>query len=169
MDVRFAADCNLGTLAKWLRILGYDTQYERGKADVEFLRKAAGEGRVVLTRKRGLDRLPFEGRLIVVHADEVRLQLSEIMEALCLEPDPVKKMTRCLGCNSVLEKIPKTSVEGSVPAYVYVKYGEFRRCSACGRIYWPGTHRLHIEKSFKKILTPPGAGRFCPFFEEIAK
>ena len=61
MDVRFSADCNLGTLAKWLRILGYDTLYERGIADLDFLRKAAEEGRIVLTRKRELARRRLRG------------------------------------------------------------------------------------------------------------
>ncbi|TRZ88911.1 hypothetical protein D4R89_07085 [bacterium] len=110
MDVRFATDCNLGTLAKWLRILGYDTLYERGIADLDFIRKAAGEGRIVLTRKREFARLSFEGRLVVVKADHVRLQLGEVLEALSLEPDPGKKMTRCLGCNTVLEEMPKKRV-----------------------------------------------------------
>ncbi len=146
MDVRFAADCNLGTLAKWLRILGYDTLYERGIADLDFIRKAAAEGRIVLTRKRGLARPSFEGRLVVVKADRVRLQLGEVLEVLSLEPDPVKRMTRCLRCNTALEEIPKERVEGRVPVYVYIKCVRFKRCPACGRIYWPGTHRRHIEE-----------------------
>jgi uncharacterized protein with PIN domain len=36
MEVRFAADRNLGTLAKWLRVLGYDTHYDREIADMDF-------------------------------------------------------------------------------------------------------------------------------------
>lgn len=149
MDVRFATDCNLGTLAKWLRILGYDTLYERGIADLDFLRKVAAEGRVVLTRKRELARLSSEGRLVVVKADHVRLQLGEVLEALSLEPDPVKKMTRCLRCNTPLEEIPKERVESRVPVYVYVKCIQFKRCPSCGGIYWPGTHRQHIEESLR--------------------
>ena len=151
MDVRFATDCNLGTLAKWLRILGYDTLYERGVADLDFLRKATAEGRIVLTRKRELARLSSKERLVVVKADHVRSQLGEVLEALSLEPEPMKmkKMTRCLRCNKELEEIPKERVEGRVPVYVYVKYTQFKRCPSCGRIYWPGTHRLHIEKSLR--------------------
>jgi uncharacterized protein with PIN domain len=149
MDARFAADCNLGTLAKWLRILGYDTLYERGIADLDFLRKAAGEGRIVLTRKRGLARPSFKGGLVVVKADHVRLQLGEVLDALSLEPDPVKRMTRCLRCNTVLERVPKERVEGRVPVYVYVKCIQFKRCPTCGRIFWPGTHRRHIEESIR--------------------
>lgn len=149
MDVRFATDRNLGTLAKWLRILGYDTLYERGNADPDYLRKAAAEGRVVLTRKRDLASLSPGGRLVVVKADHVRLQLGEVLEALFLEPDPAKKMTRCLRCNVMLEEIPKERAEGRVPVYVYLKYDRFSRCPSCGRIYWPGTHRRHIEESIR--------------------
>lgn len=149
MDVRFAADCNLGTLAKWLRILGYDTFYERRIADPDFIRKAAAEGRIVLTRKRELEHLSSGGRLVVVKADHVRLQLGEVLETLSLEPDPAKRMTRCLRCNTVLEEIPKERVEGLVPVYVYAKCVQFKRCASCGGIYWPGTHRQNIEASLK--------------------
>ncbi len=76
MDVRFIADRNLGTLAKWLRILGYDTLYERGDADLDFLRRAAEDGRIALTRKRDLARRPPVVRLVVVKADHVRDQLT---------------------------------------------------------------------------------------------
>ena len=146
MDVRFATDCNLGKLAKWLRILGYDTLHERGNADLGFLQKAAAEGRIALTRKRDLARLSPEGRLVVVKADHVRFQLHEVLEALSLEPDPVKKMTRCLLCNTPLEEIPKERAEGGVPLYVYVTCVQFKGCPSCGRIYWPGTHCRHIEE-----------------------
>ncbi|MBM4313516.1 MAG: hypothetical protein FJ122_06295 [Deltaproteobacteria bacterium] len=149
MDVRFAADCNLGTLAKWLRILGYDTYYERGKTDMDFIRRAAGEGRVVLTRKREPANLLFAGRLVVVKTDRVRLQLGEVLEALSLEPDPVKRMTRCLRCNTELEAIPKAAVEGRVPGYVYLTCARFKGCPSCGKVFWSGTHRRNIEESLK--------------------
>jgi uncharacterized protein with PIN domain len=149
MDVRFATDCNLGKLAKWLRILGYDTLYERRNADPDFLRKASAEGRIALTRKRDLACLHPERRLVVVKADHVRRQLGEVLDALSLIPDPVKRMTRCLRCNTPLEEIPKERAEGGVPLYVYVTCVQFKGCPSCGGIYWPGTHRRHIEESIR--------------------
>jgi uncharacterized protein with PIN domain len=145
MDFRFATDRNLGALAKWLRILGYDTLYERGIADLDFLKKAAAEGRIVLTRKRDLVPLSWGGRLVVVKADHVNVQLGEVLEGLSLEPDPVKKMTRCLRCNKALEEIPKENAEGRVPIYIYVTCVRFKGCPSCERIYWPGTHCRHID------------------------
>lgn len=149
MDVRFATDCNLGTLTKWLRILGYDTLNDRGNADTRFVGKAAAEGRIVLTRKRELARLSGEARLIVVKADRARAQLGEVLDALGLEPDPAKAMTICLKCNAVLVQIPRSEAEGRVPAYVHAKHDRFKSCPACGNVYWPGTHGRHIEASLR--------------------
>lgn len=152
MDIRFIADRNLGTLTKWLRILGYDTLYERGNADLDFLRKAAAEGRIALTRKRNLACRPHPACLVVVKADRTPDQLAEVLEALTIIPNPVKRMTLCLRCNKPLEAIPKETAEGLVPVYVYQKYRQFRRCPLCGRIFWPGTHRERVEERLKTQL-----------------
>lgn len=149
MDIRFIADRNLGTLVKWLRILGYDTLYERGNADLDFLKKAAAEGRVVLTRKRDLAGRLQSVRLVVVKADHTREQIAEMLTALAITPDPEKRMTLCLRCNVSLETIPKETAEGLVPVYVYQTYGQFRRCPHCSRIYWPGTHCERVEERLR--------------------
>ena len=144
MSVRFLCDCNLGKLAKWLRILGYDTLWERGAADQVFLRKAGRERRIALTRKKNLE--GGSGRLIVVRDVRVEEQISEILEALTLNPDPQNRMTLCLRCNAILEAAKKEEVEGAVPAYVYQNSTDFRKCPICRRIYWPGTHVKNVKE-----------------------
>ncbi|RLC68921.1 MAG: twitching motility protein PilT, partial [Chloroflexi bacterium] len=49
-EPRFIADVNVGRLAKWLRILGYDTLFQRDLDDDELIRIAVREGRVLLTK-----------------------------------------------------------------------------------------------------------------------
>ncbi len=154
MDVRFIADRNLGKLAKWLRILGYDTLYDRGSGDGAFLRKAGDEGRIALTRKRGLAHLSPPGRLVVVNADRVGRQIGEVLEALTLKPDPAERMTRCLRCNALLEEVSPEAVTGRVPAYVSGTCTHFRICRLCGRIYWPGTHPRRVEEYLRTHLPP---------------
>ncbi|MCX5838475.1 MAG: Mut7-C RNAse domain-containing protein [Deltaproteobacteria bacterium] len=154
MDVRFLCDCNLGKLAKWLRILGYDTLWYPGDSDQSFLRKAGREGRIALTRKKNLG--GGAGCFIVVRADRVEGQIGEILEALTLKPDPKNRMTLCLRCNAILEAITREEVEGSVPAYVYQNSTCFRKCPICGRIYWPGTHARNVEELIRmRIPTHP--------------
>ena len=149
MEERFAADRNLGKLAKWLRILGYDTLYERGDGDREFLNRAGEGGRIALTRKRDLTRRAYPGSLVVVKADRVAAQIGEVLTALEMEPHPSRRMTRCLHCNEPLTEVPKAAVEGLVPAYVYGTHTRFRRCPRCGRIFWPGTHTRHVEEHLR--------------------
>jgi uncharacterized protein with PIN domain len=156
MDLRFVADYNLGKLAKWLRILGYDTLWEPRNADREFLQEAGEAGRIALTRRRGLAALPHVGPLIVLTDDRVEGQLGEILEALIMKPDPKDRMTRCLRCNTILESVNKEEVEAAVPAHVYQNSTYFRKCPICGRIYWPGTHSRNVEKLLRmRIPTCP--------------
>ena len=155
MEERFVADRNLGKLAKWLRILGYDTLYDRGDADQDFLRRAAEGGRIALTRKRDLARLIHTGSLVVVKADRVEAQIGQVLNTLDLQPDPSERMTRCLQCNAPLEEVPKAAVEGVVPAYVYGAHTRFRRCPCCGRIFWPGTHTRNVEEYLRTRAPAP--------------
>jgi uncharacterized protein len=150
MDVRFLCDCSLGKLAKWLRILGYDTVCEKGSADQAFLRRAERERRIALTRKRG----PGGGSegLIILMADSVEGQIGEILETVILDPDSQSRMGRCLRCNAILEAVMKGEVKGAVPAYVYQNTKDFRKCPACGRIYWPGTHVKNAEEFLRRVL-----------------
>jgi uncharacterized protein with PIN domain len=152
MDERFICDRNLGKLAKWLRILGYDTLFYRGNADRDFLRKADQEGRIALTRKRDLEHRQHAGRLVVIKADRADAQIGEILEVLALSPDPVRRMSRCLRCNSTLEEIAKEAVEGMIPLYVYENCVLFRRCSLCWGIFWPGTHPRHVEEYLRRRI-----------------
>jgi uncharacterized protein with PIN domain len=152
MDEKFLCDRNLGKLSKWLRILGYDTLYHSGNANRDFLRRADQEGRIALTRKRDLRRQWPEGRLIVIEADRVDAQLTEMMDTLSLTPDPSYRMSRCLRCNAILEEVAKEAVEGLVPLYVHQSCTRFQRCARCGRIFWPGTHPRHIEEALRRRI-----------------
>lgn len=153
MDIRFIADRNLGTLTKWLRILGYDTLYEPGNADRDFLQRAAAQGRIALTRKRDLGCRTGPVRVVVVEADKAPEQLTEVLKVLKLIPNRDKKMTICLRCNAPLEEAaPEEDAQELVPAYVHQKHRRFRRCPLCSRIYWPGTHSERIEEYLKTRL-----------------
>ncbi|MEK6531211.1 MAG: Mut7-C RNAse domain-containing protein, partial [Deltaproteobacteria bacterium] len=49
---RFFVDAMLGSLARWLRTIGYDVRYEKDIGDSELVRKALLEGRVVVTKDK---------------------------------------------------------------------------------------------------------------------
>lgn len=149
MSERFIVDRMLGRLAKWLRILGYDTLYWRGN-DWQTL-KEKGKGRILLTRTTtvspGGD---FQG-VILVREDNPDLQLRSVTRELGLKIDEHRIFSRCLICNRQLEKIPKEEVEGKVPDFVFSTYSEFSSCPGCSRIYWRGTHHENMRKKILEL------------------
>ncbi len=151
MNTRFLCDRHLGKLAKWLRILGYDTLWNPADMSQDFLRRGGRDGRIALTRKRDLEGVGLD-RLIVVKADRVDEQIGEILDKLALTPDPKDRLTLCLRCNATLEAVVKEGMEGAVPAHVYQNNTCFRRCPICGRIYWRGTHTRNVEEFLRRHI-----------------
>jgi uncharacterized protein len=153
MEPRFLLDGNLGRLAKWIRIIGYDAVYCRGNADMHFIRTAEKEQRIALVRKRNLAGLSQTGRVVIVEADRLPDQIDEILSKLELHPDPARRMTRCLLCNALLTSVSREEAGDAVPDYIQEKYDGFRKCPLCGRIYWRGTHVSNIDK-FLRLRSP---------------
>ena len=148
----FFADSMLGRLARWLRILGYDTAYERNLPDEALVKRVVGEHRWLLTRDRYLaKRKVLRDRLTLLRSDHVGEQLRQMMveQQVKLTLD-AETPCRCADCNLALEPIPHEQAAREVPPVVATEHREFARCPGCGRIYWPGTHwdriRLQLER-----------------------
>jgi uncharacterized protein with PIN domain len=135
----FAVDAMLGRLAKSLRMLGYDTFYDREVDDADLKLLAVREGRVVLTRDREIAETSLPIRVVLVESDHPDEQIRQIVEVLGLDTE-AGLFTRCLLCNVPVEDAPRGEVEGRVPPYVLSTQERFVRCPACGRIYWAATH-----------------------------
>jgi hypothetical protein len=146
-QVRFLCDQNLGRLAKWLRILGFDTEYMRRDSD-ERMRRAMASGRIVLTRRSSTPR--GTSVHIIVH-DRVADQLRQLGMIYDLSPG-ASAFSRCTRCNAPLEDASPEAVKGLVPDYVHATQASFARCPSCGRIYWRGTHTTRICDRVKSVL-----------------
>ena len=152
MPDRFVVDEMLGRLARWLRVLGYDTVAPRPVEDVALVRLAMRDGRVLLTRDTLLmQRRPVvhgELRAILVRHDHLVDQLRQLMDEFGLvRLGP----PRCLLCNAPLEELPWARAERLVPPYVAQTQRAFRRCPSCGRVFWPGTHWERMERVLREV------------------
>ena len=147
--IAFITDSNLGKLAKWLRILGYDTTFYRGNIDRSFLKMADKERRVALTRKKDMAQRQFSGTLIVIQQDRVENQLIEVFNKLSIIPEPNQILTICLTCNEKLKAVSSEKISGVVPDYVFGRYTRFHLCPRCGGIFWPGTHKENMDRLLK--------------------
>jgi len=149
--MRFAADRMLGKLAKWLRILGYDTLYSRTLSDDRFL-ALANEGRILLSRNTRLVGKVAPDGLIFVKANDHRRQLQDLVHLLALKPDPDKFFSRCTICNQLLEPVKPEDVVGKVPDHIWTGHNGFSECKTCGRIHWPGSHLAKSREEIKRLL-----------------
>ena len=136
---RFVADVHLGTLARYLRLLGFDTHYDNHAGDAELVRRSVAERRILLSSDVGLLKHKVLTHAHYVRATDPARQLGEIVRALDLG-SMVKPFTRCMRCNGRLRRVPTASVAGQVPARVRETTRRVARCGGCGRLYWPGTH-----------------------------
>ena len=150
--MQFILTPELGRLAKWLRILGFDAVYFTQSNFSSLLIQALRDNRVILTRNARLVNKARAARLVQVKSDEVNGQLKQVLRELRLELDSKMMFTRCIICNIELNKIEKQQVKDKVPEYVFKTQDEFFICSCCQRIYWSGTHWGNASRILEEIL-----------------
>ncbi len=147
---RFLADRMVGTLAKWLRLLGYDTVYMPEVSSASVKREAHRQGRILLTRRTCFlnqrDMPPF----VFIRADRFREQLKQVCTDLQLTvSSPLFR--RCSVCNRELETIDRERVQARVPACVWQTQTIFSHCRKCQRVYWNATHRERIIEELRHM------------------
>lgn len=148
---KFLCDAMLGSLARWLRLFGFDAAYlEPGPDDRVLAELARSEGRWLLTRDREL--AAVGPRTVMIRSDGVEDQLREVFSRLGLRPEASLEHARCAECNGELEWASRSAVADTAPPYVLATAPRFKRCSDCGRVYWPGTHGEGILERMAGVL-----------------
>lgn len=152
---RYIVDASLAGLAKWLRLLGYDTVVFCEKAGRKMMRIAVAEKRVILTRRQDMFERQFSGKMHLVSAKDTGGQLIEIITKLSLSLEKERFFSLCLKCNMKLIPASKEDVSGLVPPYVFANYSDYNQCPHCRKIYWPGTHNRNSLLFLKKLFINP--------------
>ena len=151
----FVADGHLGKLTRNLRLLGFDVAYDPRAHDRQLLDVMDRENRALLTRDRRL----------LIHAvvrtgycprsqdpDEQTVEVIRRFNLLGL----IAPFTRCLRCNAPLQEITKADIIEELEPLTKIYYEQFRRCTGCGQIYWPGSHFPKLQKRLEKIRANGG-------------
>jgi len=154
-ESRFVLDVHLGTLARYLRIMGFDADYDSRRDDPEIARIAYEEDRILLTRDRRLLMRSSVERGRIIRNKYPILQAAEVIErfGLC---GKIRPFTRCIQCNGIIESLHIDSeeyreIEGQIPPGVKSWCSEYQRCRGCGKIYWRGSHYDNMAKLTDRI------------------
>lgn len=150
---RFIVDVHLGKLARYLRMLGFDTVYDRNLDDDAIIERSLKEKRIILTRDLELLK---QGR--VTHGywlrhHEPRHQLSEVLQSLDLSRQ-IQPFTRCMDCNGLIETVEKSGITGQIDPLIIQRFSEFRQCCDCGKIYWKGSHHERMAQLISALVQP---------------
>jgi len=142
MAEEFVADAMLGKLAKWLRMMGYDTVYQ-SRYPPGLISSLLREGRILLTRNTRQDRRGE--RVVFILSDHVGEQLGQLRTEGHIGVNRAMWFTRCIICNRLLREASSEEARESVPDYIFVRHPSgLRFCPCCRRFFWPGSHKQKI-------------------------
>jgi uncharacterized protein with PIN domain len=151
-STRFVLDTHLGKLARYLRLLGFDTLYDNHWDDSELADISSyGDKRILLTRDHGLLKRSKVTHGYFIRHDKPLLQIREVLSRFDLY-QAVKPFCRCTQCNGEIGPVDKDKVIDCLPERVAQVFDRFSACKDCGRVYWQGSHFDHLKRIVEDIL-----------------
>ena len=124
----FIADCHLGKLAKYLRVMGFDTLYFNTIDDNDLIELANSQQRIILTRDKALDERENAPSFYLDSINNLE-QLQALQEHFCIKS--YNLTSRCTVCNTKLEAIAKNKIEERIPPKVKKYFSKFEICNRC--------------------------------------
>lgn len=149
-SIRFLVDANVGRLARYLRMAGFDTLYADTISDEEIVQQLERDRRILLSRDIGLlKRKQVEyGRY--VRSENPADQLREVLHLYNLT-GRVAPFTRCLECNALLQPVAKEQIRERLEPLTDKYYKSFSICKGCDKLYWSGSHIDKMRRDFPEL------------------
>ena len=153
-ELRFIVDFNVGKLARWLRMMGYDATLFTSDDDSQMVIAALRQERVILTRDTQIMKMGAvaSGRIraLFIESEEPEHQIRQVIDNLHLDCQ-FKPFTICLKCNQALIKATREEVKDRVPPYVFQTQDQYMECPQCHRLYWQGTHWQAMTRDLEQF------------------
>ena len=152
---KFTVDQNVGKLAKWLRMLGFDSIFFTGRNDSEMVSTALAENRIILTRDTQIAKrsVAINGllKVISINSDMLPEQFRQVASELNMDSSRFRPFTLCLEDNGPLVERTKEEVKDRVPPFVFKTQEKYVECPKCRRIYWKGTHWQKMMEKIERL------------------
>ncbi|MEK7431835.1 MAG: Mut7-C RNAse domain-containing protein [Cyanobacteriota bacterium] len=138
-DYTFMVDANIGKMAKYLRMMGFDTYYDLSIHDKEIVEISEKQKRIILTRDIGMLKRKNATHGYFVRNTDIKKQVIEIIKRFSLS-SKIRAFSLCFECNNRLAIIEKETIKDKVPEKVYEEHNNFYECKKCNKIFWKGSH-----------------------------
>ena len=147
---RFLVNSMLGGLARKLRMLGFDAEFSSGVDGAVIRYRSRAEIRIVLTKNTELAKV-LGDRAWLVSGTGTREEFRSVVPLLRRISGSADPLSRCLDCNSPLEKITREAARNTIPHYSWTNTDHFMRCPDCKKKYWKGTHHKRMLDEIKEM------------------
>lgn len=150
-QTKFVLDAHLGKLAKYLRMLGFDTLYQSNFEDDEIIDIAQHDHRIILTRDKLLLRSEKITHGYYIRSTEKHQQLKEVINKFDLT-NQFKSFTRCMTCNEKLKEVNKKEVINKINQDTAHTFNIFYYCNNCDKVFWKGSHFERMENYIRGLI-----------------
>jgi len=150
-ELKFILDVHLGKLAKYLRLCGFDTFYNKDLDDKEIIRLSLSEKRIILTRDLGILKNKRVTHGYWLRSQYLTEQIKEVFRRFDLIRQ-LKPFSRCMECNGLLTDISKDEIIDRLLPKTSRYYQSFKKCNHCDHIYWEGSHYSRMKKYIDSVI-----------------
>lgn len=150
--MKFVADGMIGSLARWLRILGHDVEFPAVLDDDKLISLARREERILLTRDLELYRRSVARGIEAFYLDgeNEAKRLASVAKRFGIALDIDLSISRCPLCNTMIQSTAKDKIADKVEHNTLAHYDEFWECPKCGKVYWKGAHWPKINETLEE-------------------
>jgi len=149
-DTRFILDVHLGKLTRYLRMLGFDSAYDRDRDDDTIIDLSLEQKRIILTRDIGLLKQNRVTHGYWLRHHQSLEQLQEVLLSLDLFKQ-LQPFTRCMDCNGKIQPVAKNGIGARVDPEILGRFETFWQCRDCRKIYWQGSHYERMLEQIRKL------------------
>ncbi|MCX6671221.1 MAG: Mut7-C RNAse domain-containing protein [Euryarchaeota archaeon] len=151
--MKLLCDHMLGSLAKWLRIFGFDTFYPDSTTNDDLILQIAHrEERLLISRDKELLIRAKKTLVPVLEIQTTNLteQLQQVLKKIPVDEEKI--LSRCTVCNTLLHSVEKETIKDKIPEKVFQTRNEFWICPSCSKYYWMGTHYENMREKISTLI-----------------
>lgn len=143
-ETKFILDVHLGKLAKYLRMLGFDTLYQNNFEDDKIIEISVKQKRIILTRDLGILKNNKVTHGYWIRSQKPKVQLIEVLNRFDLTRQ-IEPLNRCIECNGEIVRVEKEEISALLKPKTRKYFHDFFQCKSCKKVYWEGSHYSRMQ------------------------